>query len=159
MSAHPPSHRPEIQYRREPKDWFYDLFKFHESDFKTHEMFAQTRQRFFLEESDGLYHLASTLSPETKYQVGHFSTPSLKELREAASEISVPGTFSVESTCGDIFTFHENPEYQNAVFQAASQFNCLEFVSYRVIPEVNFPFQQPLCDHALLSHRMGSQDM
>ena len=38
-------------------------------------------------------------------------------------------------TIGDVGTLHRADEYSGAVFQAASQFNCLEMVGPRVRPE------------------------
>ena len=74
-----------------------------------------------------------------KFGIGRFSTPSLKQLRSEvqALAIEVPGSksLSVDFVVGDVSLLHADPAYRHATFQAASQFNCLEFVSPGVTPE------------------------
>lgn len=73
-----------------------------------------------------------------QFQIGTFNTPSLKNLRTTAiSQMSPKGgdvSFSFDHVVqGDILL--EHVKYPGALFQAASQFNCLEFSSWITIPE------------------------
>jgi hypothetical protein len=84
----------------------------------------------------------TSLANGSVYGVGAFSTPSVKELREqVGTPIERAGRAAVDGdSCqlrlsivnGDVSEFHVDPANEHAVFQAASQFNCLEFVSPRV---------------------------
>ena len=67
---------------------------------------------------------------------GTFSTPSLAELRQN-SELRnrAQSKLSVSELVGDVQSLHHDPSNENAVIQVASQFNCLEMASPRVIPE------------------------
>ena len=93
-----------------------------------------------------------------KYVVGHFSTPSLEELRDNTP--APPGggrrtTLRVEY--GDVSAMLANPDNDGATFQVASQFNCLEFVHAGVVPEKGIAryehdkTQGPACRFARLS--------
>lgn len=75
---------------------------------------------------------------------GTFSTPSVRELREAADAMFGPpaaanggghGRVELRNIVGDSLALHCDSQYFGAVFQAASQFNCLEFVSASGVPE------------------------
>lgn len=86
----------------------------------------------------------TSLANGSVYGVGAFSTPSVKELRkqvgtpiERAGRAAVDGDrdgtqLRLSIVNGDVSEFHVDPANEHAVFQAASQFNCLEFVSPRV---------------------------
>lgn len=85
---------------------------------------------------------------------GAFGTPTLAELREFVIEQKYSSDY--ESTLSnviinDVFNTHSNPLYKGALFQVASQFNCLEFPSANVVPEngitnyVNDRTQGPAC--------------
>ena len=75
------------------------------------------------------------------YGVGHFSSPTLAELR--AEAVAVKGGEGVRgagisvthSVTDDIMADHAHVVNNGALFQAASQFNCLEMVCDAVTPE------------------------
>eukprot|EP00050_Salpingoeca_kvevrii_P016994 m.60667 g.60667 ORF g.60667 m.60667 type:complete len:398 (+) comp7293_c0_seq3:109-1302(+) len=70
-----------------------------------------------------------------RYGVGTFTTPSLRELREAGAD-GEEGPLTVQHiTTLDALVEHAKPENRGALFQAASQFNCLEFPSPGTVPE------------------------
>ena len=80
----------------------------------------------------------SHLVKETRrFHIGHFGTPTLSEIREFAQTFPKSQTQStlVSKVLGDVFNHHTNPEFNGALFQVASQFNCLEFPSPEVTPE------------------------
>lgn len=74
-------------------------------------------------------------------QSGCFETPSVAELRAAVHEAvatldKMPtGRVTVRNIVGESNSMHFEPEYEGAVVQAASQFNCLEMASPHVTPE------------------------
>ncbi|CAK0796567.1 unnamed protein product [Prorocentrum cordatum] len=80
-----------------------------------------------------------------KYSIGEFTTPSLEELRREATlrlqdagavdKAKLKGTTGVRNVIGDVAEFHRRKENRYAVFQVASQLNCLEFVHSDVTPE------------------------
>ena len=101
-------------------------------------------------------------SPQRQFFIGNFSTPSVAELRAEIS--STLGAIAVASSApevcssnystndgqqrqakkqrlkfehmvGDVGLLHRLPENSGAIFQAASQFNCLEMTSPSVKPE------------------------
>eukprot|EP01038_Epipyxis_sp_PR26KG_P014096 gene14096-18915_t len=78
------------------------------------------------------------------FKIGKFSTPTLHQLRKDVSLLmdnmnENKSTGSKSSTsfrhiiAGDVFPMHA--KFPNALFQAASQFNCLEFTSSKTVPE------------------------
>lgn len=86
---------------------------------------------------------------------GIFTTPSLRQLKSevnvAEARAKLPGTLRVREMVSDVSVLHTEPQNKYAVFQAASQFNCLEFISERVTPEKGIacyardPTQGPAC--------------
>ena len=87
-------------------------------------------------------------------QAGRFETPSLQTLRERArnavagadatattstttttsttmttTTMTTTGTVTIANIVGNVVHLHNDPDNAGAVFQAASQFNCLEMVS------------------------------
>lgn len=82
---------------------------------------------------------------DRKYSVGEFTTPSLDELRReamlrlqdtgAVDTAKLRGTTGVRNVIGDVAEYHRRKENRYAVFQVASQLNCLEFVHSDVTPE------------------------
>ena len=70
------------------------------------------------------------------FDAGQFDTPSLAELRRRSGELSdAPTRIRISELVGDVRQLHLDCNNENAVFQVASQFNCLEMVSPRVTPE------------------------
>lgn len=113
-------------------DWFQKAFGFKEVTGKDYQ---KTYENFSL---DGQV-LISQYKKDTPYQAGTFETPSLEELRGRLAklpiEVSMKGKLRVKEVVGDVTEFHIAPENAYALFQAASQFNCLEHTSERGIPE------------------------
>lgn len=67
---------------------------------------------------------------------GRLGTPSLAELREAATGCTVAGgPSSLCEVVADVQSLYADPANAGALFQVASQFNLLEMVSPRVSPE------------------------
>ncbi|MDW7762002.1 MAG: hypothetical protein SCM96_15355 [Acidobacteriota bacterium] len=83
---------------------------------------------------------------------GEWETPNLDELRARVRLRRMPaGKTSVREMVADVQTLHSDPGHAGALFQAASQFNCLEMASPAVTPEQgvgiyeNDPTQGPAC--------------
>jgi len=120
-------------------DWFERLTGFREADYHS------TRQRLAVD-GDRLRSLANGRS----WGVGDFRLASLRELRDAA-EPSPRGRIAVRSVVGDVYGLHHDGNYDGALFQVASQFNCLEMTGPGVTPEDGVtpyqrdPTQGPAC--------------
>lgn len=69
-----------------------------------------------------------------RFRPGRFEAPSLAELR-ATAPVPAGGELEVKNIVGDVREAHVQPEAAGAVFQAASQFNCLEFIRANSEPE------------------------
>jgi len=109
------------------KSWFHKLFGFDEMGTN-----AEIQDGFTLEET-----MLQSKTNGEQYDIGTFNTPSLAELRIVGKDISPqPGSLKISHLAvADIFALHGKAENANAMFQAASQFNCLEFASPHVTPE------------------------
>lgn len=104
--------------------WFETLFGFPEGPYE------QTRARFELQ-GEWLRCKAN----DKWFAVGRFSTPSLGELRARAVG-ERPGTLRVQhEVVGDVLELHALPDNEGALFQVASQLNCLEFADPHQVPE------------------------
>jgi len=129
--------------------WFKGLFGFQEQTGDA-AAFGKTKEQFDLNGSS----LVSKANGR-EFEVGLFTTPSLQELKNdvdlAEAKVKIPGTLRVSEIISDVSVLHTDPANARAVFQAASQFNCLEFVSERVTPErgiacyASDPTQGPSC--------------
>lgn len=114
--------------------WFQHIFGEEErcsASVPTAEAYDAT-QALFKMEGDVL------LAPNgRRFRPGRFETPSLAELCKQGNANSASGTepLVVENVVGDVRDFIVRPEAEAAVFQVASQFNCLEFVDRGVTPE------------------------
>jgi len=104
-------------------NWFEQLFGFEEGPYEW------TQKQF---ELDGPW-LASKHSYR-RYQFGHFSTPTIAELRQSVKRNIGPSTLSHE-VVGDALLLHADPANAGDMFQVASQFNALEFPSPETVPE------------------------
>jgi hypothetical protein len=67
------------------------------------------------------------------YQFGELEIPNLKELRDKSDPSSFDGNISVKEVVGNVQELHVQNE--NALFQAASQFNLLEMAYPELMPE------------------------
>ncbi len=68
------------------------------------------------------------------FDAGAFSTPSLLALRQKTVS-SLGDRLRVVELVADVRSLHQDPVNANAVFQVASQFNCLEMAAPHVVPE------------------------
>lgn len=68
---------------------------------------------------------------------GRFEMPTLRELRHRSRNIAADfqGRLRVSEIVADVRGLHCNPVNAGSLFQVASQFNTLEIVSPRVVPE------------------------
>jgi hypothetical protein len=118
-------------------DWFKQIFGFTE---RTGDLgYQQTKSQFkYNPESDTI----TSLRNGRTFGCGIFNCPTVKQLEQMVnlkktqetSKFSGKPTFNCE-VVGDIFKQHSKPENKGALFQAASQFNCLEFGGPNVTPE------------------------
>ncbi|MEX1362368.1 MAG: hypothetical protein AB1Z98_04535 [Nannocystaceae bacterium] len=120
--------------------WFEPLFGFAESSYD------ETRRRFVVEGSS-----LRSLVNGRRFGVGTFTTPTLQSLREGGPA-PTPGALQVtHEIIGDVLELHARPDNEGALFQVASQLNCLEFADPREVPEdgvtayADDPTQGPAC--------------
>lgn len=120
-------------FRPPGPDWFSKLFGFAEGTY------LET-QRCFKVEGTRLFSRVTGAS----WEIGAFNTPSLAELRaqvralpedQTAHLRGANGSIRVSVLTGEASALQALPENRHALFQVASQFNCLEFVGPRVTPE------------------------
>ncbi|MEQ8458405.1 MAG: hypothetical protein RLO52_15420 [Sandaracinaceae bacterium] len=126
-----------------PGTWFETLFGFAEGPYD------ETRDRFLVE-GDALVSRVNG----RRFGVGRFSTPSLSELREASEGLR-PGSLRVShERVDDVLSLHARADNEGALFQVASQLNCLEFADPSEVPEdgvtqyASDPTQGPACSLA-----------
>lgn len=124
--------------------WFESLFGFAETTYE------ETRAKF-VHEGTTLRSLVNNRS----FEAGTFSTPSLHSLREIADSKRGRGRVRLRhEIIGDALELHALPDNEGALFQVASQLNCLEFADPREIPEngvtqyATDPTQGPACSLA-----------
>ncbi|OQR88083.1 hypothetical protein ACHHYP_07565 [Achlya hypogyna] len=109
-------------------DWFRVLFGFEEKG----RSYAEVQAQF---ELVGKRQLRSRANGAT-FDIGTFECLSLAVLREHALGVGSTGQVRVSHVASnDVFLMHCDPSNHHAVFQAASQFNCLEFAHPRAKPE------------------------
>ncbi|MEZ6015420.1 MAG: hypothetical protein R3F49_09925 [Planctomycetota bacterium] len=131
--------------------WFRRLFGFDEADWHA------TRARFRVD-GERLHSLANG----REFELGRFSLPTVAGLRalhrqaaRASSEAGAPSDALqlrvTHEVIGDVLPLHALDENRGATFQAASQFNCLEFIDPTRTPEhgvtcyASDPTQGPAC--------------
>jgi len=135
-------------------DFFEHLFGFKERDLSYGEVQAQ-----FAAE-DGGSTLVSNVNGR-RFQAGTFTCPTLRELRECARRYAKtagspdnaegPPLIVRHVTTHGAMEDHADPSNAGALFQVASQFNCLEFTSKAGTPEKGVtvyardPTQGPSC--------------
>ena len=107
-------------------DWFENLTGFRESSYQATKANFELLDRRLRSKGNG-----------REFDIGHFETPSLAELRvrghDAANELASP--IAVENQVGDVRRLHADPASDLSLFQVASQFNCLEMIGPDVTPE------------------------
>jgi len=115
--------------------WFQRQFGFSEAGKSLDEI----RERFTLDPKGNV--LTSIDRPDRSFTAGRFENLSLSELRKRMAKLdpavkkSLQGKLKVRESVSDVSALHILPENRCALFQAASQFNCLEFPSERCTPE------------------------
>jgi len=106
-------------------NWFKDLVGFEEEEY--------LRTQAQLGVCNGFL---TVKGQNTPYRVGQFELLTLSELRQQSSSIEKgQGTSSIAIVVGDVKELHALPKNRHAIFQVASQFNCLEMVSSNISPE------------------------
>ncbi|RYH20378.1 hypothetical protein EON65_23605 [archaeon] len=114
--------------------WFTELFGFEET----------SRAKFVLSEFQRKFELLSdgqtlrSVTNDRVFQCGTFSTPTVESLRSSVLNRITSSKARIDLSLhhpvtGDALELHS--AFPLASFQAASQFNCLEFQSYHVTPE------------------------
>lgn len=123
--------------------WFEQLFGFRETSY------AGTRSMFAVEGP-----MLRSLANGRSFAIGSFATPSLAALR-VRTRGELPGRLRVtHEAVGDVLELHARPENRGALFQVASQLNCLEFADPSAVPEhgvtdyATDPTQGPACSLA-----------
>lgn len=117
-------------------NWFEDIFGFPEKG-----GYDNVRSNFrVLENAEGGPVLVAVMpdgSGTREFRVGKFDTPTLAELRGPLTTASGGGDGGIvfEHIVASVDQLHLDPSNAGAVFQAASQFNCLEMVNPNVKPE------------------------
>ena len=79
------------------------------------------------------------------HYVGSFEVLSVAELRARAEEPGPPpegAGLTFDNVVGDVRSFHRDPANAGAVFQVASQFNCLEMVGPGTTPEAGVTIKE-----------------
>ena len=105
-------------------DWFEELVGFPEASGD------EIRQRL-----DWNGEWLSCKESGNQWHAGTFSTPSLSELRSEVAVYANETATRIREVVADVRDLHLDPQNRHAVFQVASQFNCLEMVSPEVTPE------------------------
>jgi len=115
--------------------WFQHQFGFSEDGKSLDEI----RERFTLNPKGNT--LTSKDRPDRTFVAGCFENLSLRELRirlsklDPAAKKSLQGNLKIRESVSDVSALHVQRENRFALFQAASQFNCLEFPSQNCTPE------------------------
>lgn len=104
--------------------WFRDLFGFDEINPQQVRSLLQLNGQTITSSVNG-----------AKYHIGEFSVLSLNELRSIHTDLKLgEGSITVSEVVADVMVLHQAIEANHALFQVASQFNCLEMISPSVTP-------------------------
>lgn len=131
--------------------WFQAVFGCSETA-----SYSSNRNMFRLEDGpSGPRTVLHCLANEQSYHIGPFSTPTLEELRQELSQLpamtATLGRATFRHVHGNVRSFHCDVRNAGAVFQVASQFNCLEMTGPGVSPARGIsiyatdPTQGPAC--------------
>lgn len=105
-------------------EWVPELAGFPELDAD------DVRSRLILDEGQ----LVSTVN-HREIAVGQFTLPSLSDCRKYYSVPETGKNLRVAECVADVRNLHTDKKNENAVFQVASQFNCLEMITPHATPE------------------------
>jgi hypothetical protein len=139
------------------KTWFSQLFGFEEENYNLTQLNFNLISQI-APSGKNLLILKSKIN-KREFPIGNFSTPSLEELRKEVLTNYLPTNKSTAKhiVVNDILQMHGLSENNGAMFQVASQFNCLEFISSEVKPEDGITMYQwdntqgPACSIACAS--------
>lgn len=130
----------EDEMPSDPLDWFQRITGFKEAGY------ADTLRQLVVKQGQ----LIRLADGRVLGSVGRFETPTLADLRDRASTDQGRRT-TVRCIVGDVRALHRQGEFADALFQVASQFNCLEMIGPEVTPEAGVtrynrdPTQGPAC--------------
>ena len=113
-------------------EWFKNQYGFDEAEVAGYKEI----QRLF--EFDLPTRTLKSRQNHRSFYVGVFETPSVIELQQAKNKwppASWGGGLTFENLSGDIIELHLDKDNAGAVFQVASQFNCLQMVGPDISPE------------------------
>ena len=80
--------------------------------------------------------LLKSLENNQTFDCGEFTTPSLNDLRQNSDLSESEGcNIRVSEVVADVQSLHQDPANSFAVFQVASQFNCLEMAAPHITSE------------------------
>lgn len=115
------------------KTWFESLFGFNESTC------SLISRKFAVETDEDCFVTLTSNENGQSFRSGRFSTPSLESLREQGRDILAqrqPCELTLDNIAtNDVRELHAEKANRTSVFQAASQFNCLEFPGSGTTPE------------------------
>uniref|UniRef100_A0A0G4HJQ9 Uncharacterized protein n=1 Tax=Chromera velia CCMP2878 TaxID=1169474 RepID=A0A0G4HJQ9_9ALVE len=119
-------------------DTFARLFGFEES--RDYQQNQSRLQSLLKETKDERGIMASFSVGASSVQAGRFYVKALSALRASVGSARTVSSnrpqVVLKNIVGEARSMHSKPEYEGAVFQAASQFNCLEFASPYATPEL-----------------------
>ncbi|MFT4538540.1 MAG: hypothetical protein ACI841_003815 [Planctomycetota bacterium] len=105
--------------------WFEALFGFPEASY------AESRSQFRV-----LGNRLHSRVNDRSFRIGEFSTPRLEDLRAKGRATGSRGVPRItHEAVDDVLELHAQQQNRGALFQVASQFNCLEFSHPGVTPE------------------------
>lgn len=121
-----------------PASWFTKLFGFVETELSVGVNTDRVRSKVeFSRNADGVYILRCPHNGN-EFLIGEFTLSSVQELREQLGGVGGTGAdigLVFSQMIGDVKLLHCDPANAGAVFQAASQFNCLEMTHPSVTPQ------------------------
>lgn len=106
-------------------NWFYELFGFDEMEHDVYEKLVIKENKL------------TSLVNNKSYDIGQFECVNIRDLWEDnyQNPKMIKNSLIVTTETGDISEIMNRSENKNAVFQVASQFNCLEMSGPSIIPE------------------------
>ena len=105
-------------------DWFEKLTGF------TEKSYTETKENLYIKDNK----LYSKINHKC-FDIGEFKIISLKDLRSQTKKNNTNKKNKVEVIRADVKDLLSDKKNHNAVFQVASQFNCLEMINENITPE------------------------
>jgi hypothetical protein len=116
----------------EGEAWFNATFGFKEHKNASDQGFNETKGKFTYENE--ILKFNGTNGAQKQWEAGTFETKSLDDLRKLKKSNQNGKAIKPTFVEGNVAMLHDDLEYNGAVFQAASQFNCLEFADKEKTP-------------------------